>query len=79
MCTEFKRNLEKDLESETSGHFRRLLVSVCNAGRDQSTNVDMAKAEKDAHDIYAVLFQPFCLLFFTAGSVLNILIFSTDL
>lgn len=50
---EFGRNLEKDIVSDTSGHFRRLLVSVCNAGRDESTNVDTAKAEKDANDIYA--------------------------
>jgi hypothetical protein len=49
---EFGRHLEKDIESETSGYFRRLLVSVCNAGRDQSTSVDTAKAEKDAKEIY---------------------------
>jgi len=52
---EFGRNLEKDIMSDTSGHFRRLLVSVCNASRDESIHVDMAKAERDANDIYAVL------------------------
>jgi len=61
---EFSRNLEKDVVSDTSGHFRCLLVSVCNAGRDESTVVDAAKAERDAHDIYAVLLQPFCSLHF---------------
>lgn len=50
--TEFKRNLEKDIQSETGGHFKRLLVSQCNASRDENTNVDLAKAEKDARDIY---------------------------
>jgi len=56
---EFGRNLEKDIVSETSGHFRRLLVSVCTAGRDQSTGVDEARAEKDARDIYEVIIQLF--------------------
>lgn len=50
---EFGRNLEKDVVSDTSGHFRRLLVSVCTGGRDQSTHVDTALAEKDANGIYA--------------------------
>jgi len=62
MCTEFGRNLEKDVVSDTSGHFRRLLVSVCTGGRDQSTHVDTALAEKDANGIYAVLIQSLCLL-----------------
>lgn len=50
---EYKRKLESDLESETSGHFRRLLVSVCNAARDENPSVDNAKAEKDAKEIFA--------------------------
>ena len=56
---EFDRNLEKDIVSDTSGHFRRLLVSVCTAGRDQSIQVDPGKALKDAQDIYEVIIQPF--------------------
>jgi annexin A7/11 len=51
--TEFKRDLEQDIASETSGYFKRLLVSGCNANRDQSTSVDLAKAEKDAQEIFA--------------------------
>jgi len=50
---EFKgRSLEKDVVSETSGHFKRLLVSQCNAARDEDPHVDPAKAEKDAKDIW---------------------------
>jgi len=59
LCIEFGRDLEKDVVSDTSGHFRRVLVSACSAGRDQSTHVDGARALKDAQDIYAVRIQPF--------------------
>jgi len=54
-CVEFGRDLEKDVVSDTSGHFRRLLVSVCTGGRDESTQVDLAKADRDAQDIYTVI------------------------
>merc|ERR1719228_996230 len=47
----YKRDLEKDCVSETSGHFKRLLVSMCQANRDESTTVDMAKAAKEAQDL----------------------------
>jgi hypothetical protein len=48
----FKRNLEKDIMSETSGHFKRLLVSVLQANRDDSAAVDKDLAIKDARDLY---------------------------
>jgi annexin A7/11 len=47
------RKLEKDVVSETSGNFKRLLVSQVNASRDENPNVDHQKAEKDAKDIFA--------------------------
>ncbi|XP_071828836.1 annexin-B12-like isoform X3 [Apostichopus japonicus] len=48
----FQRDLEKDVVSETSGHFRRLLVSMVQAARDETTNVDMNKAKADAKALY---------------------------
>lgn len=49
---EFQRNLEKDVVSETSGHFRRLLVSMLQAARDETNNVDWNKAKADAKALY---------------------------
>lgn len=46
------RKLEKDVVSETSGHFKRLLVSQCNCSRDESPNIDPLLAEKDAKAIW---------------------------
>jgi len=44
------RDLEKDLMSETSGHFRRLLVSLTNGCRDETSapNLDHAKENAQA-------------------------------
>ncbi|XP_020606198.1 annexin-B12-like [Orbicella faveolata] len=48
----YQRDLEKDCVSETSGHYKRLLVSMCQGNRDETTNVDMVKAAKEAQDLY---------------------------
>lgn len=45
-------DLERDLIGETSGHFKRLLVSLCAGGRDESTHVDPLKANQDARNLY---------------------------
>jgi annexin A7/11 len=49
----FDRDLEKDLINETSGHFKRLLVSLVQGNRDESAVVDLAKAEADARALHA--------------------------
>jgi annexin A7/11 len=49
---EFKRNLEKDVVSETSGHFKRLLVSMCQGAREETATVDMEKAKREAQELY---------------------------
>lgn len=48
---EVKRDLEKDVVSEASGHFERILVSVLQGNRETGP-VDQAKAEADAKKLY---------------------------
>jgi len=48
-----RRDLEKDIASETSGHFKRLLISACQGNRNETMKVDVAKAKKEAQDLYA--------------------------
>lgn len=50
--TKYKKVLEKELSSETSGHFRRLLVSLNNGAREESSHVDASRAEADAQNLY---------------------------
>jgi hypothetical protein len=48
MIVVYRRDLEKDVVSETSGHFKRLLVSMLQANRDESTVVDHQRAAAEA-------------------------------
>ncbi|XP_005152760.1 annexin A11 [Melopsittacus undulatus] len=50
---EFKKTLEEAIKSDTSGHFQRLLISLSQGNRDESTNVDMALVQKDVQELYA--------------------------
>ncbi|XP_010616091.1 annexin A11 [Fukomys damarensis] len=51
--TEFKKTLEEAIRSDTSGHFQRLLVSLSQGNRDESTNVDMTLVQRDVQELYA--------------------------
>ncbi|XP_027714803.1 annexin A11 [Vombatus ursinus] len=51
--TEFKKTLEEAIRSDTSGHFQRLLISLAQGNRDESTNVDLSLAQRDAQELYA--------------------------
>ena len=45
----YKRKLEEDIESECSGHLKRILVSMVQANRPESgTTIDRRKARNDA-------------------------------
>ncbi|KAM9323776.1 annexin A11 [Gastrophryne carolinensis] len=51
--TEFKKTLEQALKSDTSGHFQRLLISLSQGNRDESTHVDMSLVQRDVQELYA--------------------------
>ncbi|XP_009996423.1 PREDICTED: annexin A11 isoform X1 [Chaetura pelagica] len=50
---EFKKTLEEAIKSDTSGHFQRLLISLSQGNRDESTTVDMSLVQKDVQELYA--------------------------
>ena len=52
LLSDYRRDLEKDIVSETSGHFKRLLVSMCQGAREEHAAVDMAKAKAEAQQLY---------------------------
>lgn len=47
----YGRTLEDDLISDTSGNFKRLMVSLCCANRDESFNINQAAAMEDARQL----------------------------
>jgi hypothetical protein len=49
---QFNRDLEKDVVGDTSGHFGKLLVSLLQANRDDSTSVDKDLAKTEAQSLY---------------------------
>lgn len=46
------RNLEKDVDNETTHHFKRICIALLQANRDESTFVDTNLVRRDAEDLY---------------------------
>jgi hypothetical protein len=49
---EFEKDLEEDIRNDTSGNFERLLVSLVNANRDETDDIDMDMAGEDAQKMF---------------------------
>ncbi|XP_026171402.1 annexin A11b [Mastacembelus armatus] len=49
---EYGKKLEDAISSDTSGHFRRLLISLCQGNRDERETVDISLAKQDAQKLY---------------------------
>ena len=48
----YKKNLQKDVESETSGTFKRLLVSLLQGNRSENTHPNQEERTKKAKELY---------------------------
>ena len=48
----FDVEMEKDIKGDTSGFFRKLLVSQCAANRDENATFDRTEAKRDAKSLY---------------------------
>ncbi|KAM6898614.1 annexin A11b [Lycodopsis pacificus] len=51
--SDYGKSLEDAISSDTSGHFRRLLISLSQGNRDEKETVDVSLAKQDAQKLYA--------------------------
>ncbi|XP_012686585.1 annexin A4-like [Clupea harengus] len=51
--SEYGKSLEDAISNDTSGHFRRLLISLSQGNRDERETVDISMAKQDAQKLYA--------------------------
>jgi hypothetical protein len=49
---DMSRDLESDMMSETSGHFKRMLISLCTGCRDEHSKPDHAMAQQNAKALH---------------------------
>ena len=47
----YKKKLEDSIVSDTSGNYRKLLVSILNGGRQETNQVDMNLVRSDTDDL----------------------------
>ena len=50
----FKRELERDIQADTSGDFKRLLTSLVTGNREDRPQPDVELAKKEANELYKV-------------------------
>ncbi|XP_065187984.1 annexin-B12-like [Sycon ciliatum] len=49
----FKNELEKDIIGDTSGDYKRILISLCQGARSEDPHVDQAKAAAEAQKLHS--------------------------
>ena len=56
----YKSELEKDIQGDTSGDFKRLLTALVTGNREERPTADIELAKEEANELYKVRF--YCVL-----------------